>query len=193
MGAAGASCSWIFHSSSTLCYSLPLPNSSTPKYQHTLYTRTVLVLEMSTRGEIRGNMVHRGSLSWDARLVILQCQFLNIWWAPLCHLPVHSVCPKLWLPPHSIFYNDILMKHAPSTACRGILCMFASPPLHGQTRTRTRGPRKIGCANLINLTAINLINCSSFVLLTLIYWVKRLSELHDYMRSNWKMSSQNMN
>lgn len=115
----------------------PSPNSSTPKYQHILYTRTVLVLEMSTRGEIRGNMVHRGSLSWDARLVILQCQFLNIWWAPLCHLPVHSVCPKLWLPPHSIFYNDILaahgtlMKHALSTACRGISCMFASLPLHG--------------------------------------------------------------
>lgn len=51
--------------------------------------------------------------------MILQSQFLIIWWAPVCHLPVHSVCPKLWLPPQRVFYNDILASdgtHSYSTA-----------------------------------------------------------------------------
>lgn len=76
-----------------------------------LCTHPHLVLEMSNRGEMRGNTLHQGSLSWNARLVIVQSQFLNIWRAPVCHLPVHSVCPNLWLSPHSVFYNDILVSY----------------------------------------------------------------------------------
>lgn len=89
---------------STLCYLLP-PSPFIYTYTHKLPTHTCfhkpyhLLLEMSTRGEIRGNTAHRGSLSWYARLVILQSQFLSIWWAPVCHLLVYSMCPKLWLPP----------------------------------------------------------------------------------------------
>lgn len=31
-----------------------------------------------------------------------------ILWAPVCHLPVRSLCRELWHPTRSIFYNDIL-------------------------------------------------------------------------------------
>lgn len=105
---------------------LPPPPQLLHTYTHThshthFYTPYHLVLEMSTRGEIRGSAVHRGSLSWYARLVILQSPFLIIWWAPVCHLPVHSVCPKLWLPPQSVFYDDIL-------ASRGTLATASMHP-----------------------------------------------------------------
>lgn len=67
---------------------------------HTHFHRPYhLLLKMSTNGDLRWNTAHRGSLSWYVRLVILQSQFLSFWWAPVCHLPVHSVCPELWLRP----------------------------------------------------------------------------------------------
>lgn len=94
---------------------------------HVLYHS---VLEMSTRGEISGNTVHRGSLSWYARLVILQSQCLSIQWAPVCHLPVHSVCPKLWLPPPKsiLQWYSFLPWHSHSTlqlACTHMAKPFA--------------------------------------------------------------------
>lgn len=62
--------------------------------------------------------------------MILQSQFLTIWWAPVCHLPVHSVCPELWLPPRSVFYNDILASHGTviltqQLACTHMAMLFA--------------------------------------------------------------------
>lgn len=108
----------------------PPPNFSTPTHTHThshFHTPSHLVLEMSTRGEFRGNAVHRGSLSWYARLVILQSQFL-ITRAPVRHLPVHSVCPKLWLPPPSVFYNDILASRGALILTQQLACTHMAKP-----------------------------------------------------------------
>lgn len=43
-------------------------------------------------------------------------------WAPVCHLPVRSLCPELWLPTRSIFYNDIRFD--------SLMCNINYSPMH---------------------------------------------------------------
>lgn len=74
---------------------------------HFLLCRSVLAL--STRGELRGKRRPPwGLLSWCARLVTFPSQFSIIHRAPVCHVPVPSVCPKQGPPAERLFYNDIL-------------------------------------------------------------------------------------
>lgn len=47
--------------------------------------------------------------------MILQSQCISTKWAPVCHLPAHSVCPKLWLPP-------------PKCILRWYSCLVPPPP-----------------------------------------------------------------
>lgn len=79
-----------------LCY-LPSTHSLLHTHTHTSMPLTVVGAEYSWRNE------RKHGPSWPLELI---CQvgdppipvFLSIWWAPVCHVPVHSVCPKQWLP-----------------------------------------------------------------------------------------------
>lgn len=46
-------------------------------------------------------------------------------WAPVCHLPVRSLCPELWHPTRSIFYNDILFFF-----CQALIFNCNYSPMH---------------------------------------------------------------
>lgn len=110
---------WIFRSTT---YALLLAIQPLHTRPHTFSYPLPFDVGVEYPRRNQGECGPSGSLSWYARLVILQSQFLTIWWAPVCHLPVHSVCPELWLPPRSVFYNDILASHGTLILTQQLAC-----------------------------------------------------------------------
>lgn len=99
--------------------SRPFSHLTKHRRAHFLLCRSVLAL--STRGELRGKRRPPwGLLSWCARLVTFPSQFSIIHRAPVCHVPVPSVCPKQGPPAERVFYNDNLTSSgsdSPETTC----------------------------------------------------------------------------
>ncbi len=100
----------------SVCYSLHSPPTTTHLRPHTQPHTLPYPLPFGVGDEYSRR--YQGERN-PSGLLELICQvgdppipvFNSFWWAPVCHLPVHSVCPKLWLPPQSVFYNDILASH----------------------------------------------------------------------------------